>query len=1053
MSIILTVLVAIVALSHAGQCQSHYTVVPLMPGTVTALSDSGHVLGREAGTGRIFVWRDGESDFFRSPSGLQIAALDINNMGQVTGYFKVSSPGPDHVFKWDNGVFTDLGTFGIYDQTYMGAINNNGIIAGAASSPGPEWTSFLWENGTFTPILSATPLEPTGINDSIHIVGENGGGGDGYIYRNGQLTALGSLPVDSTSYPQAINASDAVVGWCGSSYRRAFFWKQGTMSPLNTVNSNQSWAIDVNDSDDAVGFVQMVSGQYVFHAFLWKDGAAIDLNSRINPSEGWTLTEAMGINNRGEIACSATRNGQSYAVLLTNRPTILRPVANERWIVGQSDTIRWKSDVPRNYEIRFSRDGGSNFSLITTVAETESMHVWQPPDSLRTSSECIIMLTDALDSSVSFRSAEFTLRAYDLVRPFPDSSLEVFHPVSHGWAFDNNSSETIWPRSWWQTRFNYASGTDPFTMEVYPANIFQQCQFIDGVRSCPTDSDFVDWVSWAETFGIDACYSRSFFGGDPSSYRHHATSWWKRCGEPYRGSCYGLAVSSLLAFHYSDWLHENFPLPPFDALLTVQMDANVRQLIAHFFSYQFGMTQWDYDQGGETKPPVQTLSELKAKLLTDDPADDCILNMKNQGSGGGGHTVVPYRVVTDPVNSSLARIYVYDSNNPGNSDIYVIVDTSANTWTPMPDLGFTGGSKGLFLDLSVGNFQSRPILRELPSAYPVAAAPDVASPALYVLTDAGTEALIVSAQGDSVGFVGDLVIDNSPNMLALMPKTGTLHPPIGYRMIGGPFEVLLTNFAGETSNLTIIRRDAVYEYERESTAPGDQDRISIAGGLGIGNGGGHQKQIHLRAVVVEDSTEVRFDLLNVDLPPGDSLLIERQDSLSMKLENHGSLRTFDLSIERTSNLGVQQFHHTAIALPASSTGRIVAYDDSLEVIEMFVDQDHDGTIDDTLSYTNQSTGIDGVRGSTIPEKFRLAQNYPNPFNASTVIEYGLPIISHVTLKVYDVLGGEVATLVDEFQSAGNRQVRWDALGMASGVFYYRLTAGSFTEVKKLILIR
>jgi immune inhibitor A len=88
-----------------------------------------------------------------------------------------------------------------------------------------------------------------------------------------------------------------------------------------------------------------------------------------------------------------------------------------------------------------------------------------------------------------------------------------------------------------------------------------------------------------------------------------------------------------------------------------------------------------------------------------------------------------------------------------------------------------------------------------------------------------------------------------------------------------------------------------------------------------------------------------------------------------------------------------------------------------------------------------------------PEEFALQQNYPNPFNPTTVINYLLPIDSYVKLKVYNLLGQEVATLVDGEQLAGYHEAVWDASAVPSGVYYYKLHAGNFTEVKKMLLVR
>jgi hypothetical protein len=95
----------------------------------------------------------------------------------------------------------------------------------------------------------------------------------------------------------------------------------------------------------------------------------------------------------------------------------------------------------------------------------------------------------------------------------------------------------------------------------------------------------------------------------------------------------------------------------------------------------------------------------------------------------------------------------------------------------------------------------------------------------------------------------------------------------------------------------------------------------------------------------------------------------------------------------------------------------------------------------------------GASNLTVPAKFYLDQNYPNPFNPSTTINYQLPRQSQVTLKVFDVLGREVSTLVNENKKPGSYEVEFDGSKLPSGVYFYRLQAGIFLETKKLLLLK
>lgn len=105
----------------------------------------------------------------------------------------------------------------------------------------------------------------------------------------------------------------------------------------------------------------------------------------------------------------------------------------------------------------------------------------------------------------------------------------------------------------------------------------------------------------------------------------------------------------------------------------------------------------------------------------------------------------------------------------------------------------------------------------------------------------------------------------------------------------------------------------------------------------------------------------------------------------------------------------------------------------------------------TVYYT-PTTGIAG-NNPNLTQELKLSQNYPNPFNPSTTIGFEIPSNQFVTLKIYDVLGAKVATLIDEEMSAGQHEVTFDAADFSAGIYFYELRAGDFEAMKSMVLIK
>ena len=107
--------------------------------------------------------------------------------------------------------------------------------------------------------------------------------------------------------------------------------------------------------------------------------------------------------------------------------------------------------------------------------------------------------------------------------------------------------------------------------------------------------------------------------------------------------------------------------------------------------------------------------------------------------------------------------------------------------------------------------------------------------------------------------------------------------------------------------------------------------------------------------------------------------------------------------------------------------------------------------DSFIVVVEEATDIE--KENNLPVEFSLGQNFPNPFNPTTKINYSIPEQSYVTLKVFDVLGREVKTLVNKEQPVGNFEVEFNASDFTSGIYFYRIQAGEFVESKKMVLMK
>ncbi|MBC8043136.1 MAG: T9SS type A sorting domain-containing protein [Rhizobacter sp.] len=136
-----------------------------------------------------------------------------------------------------------------------------------------------------------------------------------------------------------------------------------------------------------------------------------------------------------------------------------------------------------------------------------------------------------------------------------------------------------------------------------------------------------------------------------------------------------------------------------------------------------------------------------------------------------------------------------------------------------------------------------------------------------------------------------------------------------------------------------------------------------------------------------------------------------------------------------------------------ATWNIDTFGKSLNRFRMFGDTLGYAVGETVYKYTNETLAASTPAKNASPSGYELRQNYPNPFNPATTIAYELPKAAAVSLKVYDVIGREVASLVNERKAAGRYEVRFDGSKLASGIYMYRLIAGDYVEVREMVFLK
>jgi probable HAF family extracellular repeat protein len=291
------------------------------------LNTAGEVVGQAqtlSGAAHGFLYNDGALTDLGTLGGTNSDARAINELGQVVGAADLAD-GTSHAFLYNDTMMSDLGTLPGNSSSSANAVNDAGQAAGVSYGSNMDQRAFLYSDGAMADIGGLPGADfsgARGINAGGQVIGNShfrdstGGYVRAFLDTDGVLTDLGTLGGMNTEI-QGVNAGGQVVGFSDTlDATHAFLYGDGELADLGTLPGyTSSEAMGVNSCGQVVGEADAGS---VAHAFLYRDGAMVDLNDLIPEGSGWVLTHATGINDAEQIVGQGTNpDGEAHAYLLT----------------------------------------------------------------------------------------------------------------------------------------------------------------------------------------------------------------------------------------------------------------------------------------------------------------------------------------------------------------------------------------------------------------------------------------------------------------------------------------------------------------------------------------------------------------------------------------------------------------------------------------------------------------------------------------------------------------------------------------------------------------
>jgi uncharacterized membrane protein len=682
------------------------------------------------------------------------------------------------------------------------------------------------------------------------------------------------------------------------------------------------------------------------------------------------------------------------------------------------------------------------------LAPGEGETDWEIPFDVR-SPHVRLVLVDTLGAErrVAY-SPRFRVRPLTLTRLRADSTYQIFDLTQHGFASANIESQLFSPA--WQARpeFRYTPfGSDPFMSGGgYPF-------WMPLPPVLAESDDFPDWPSYVRAFGRDRLYDGA------SGPRVGEAFVWNANTEDWGGSCFGFSYTALMVFMDPARAAARFPgLGLIEDNLTstvglLSENPGALQVVNRTQTWQGGTEHQAAYAAAQGQTVGKVVRDLLAMFRSDDGLAFRSIGIREfDGTvGSGAHNILPTFLRESATSPGRFNLFVYDSNHPFDFDLSIQIDTLSGGWRyddPAIDSD-DGVWFGFGPDLRLGApveavFENATLVPETARA----------GGGLRLYTTPFADVRIRDGEGRTSGFADNTLLDGIPGVVPFIPEVGGPSAPVSFSLPGGAYGVTLSDAPGSDIHATVfpVGGGDVLGFAHTAATPASVDRLAYdaSAGLRAANAAGDARAVSLFGLRSTDAEERLLAVEDLALGVQDSVTVQVVADAALSVRSEAaSPAAYRVRLLRRTTAATTAFEADAEPLAPGAIHTLVPTWADLSTIRLDIDTNGDGTVDETRTLANMvaagpAPALDGPLALTVA---------PNPSRDAVTVQFALPELSVVRVSVHDVLGREVAVLLDAERPAGTHAVPLDASRLAPGVYVVRLDSPGGVLTRRLTVAR